>query len=398
MKHSGPFLLVIFAFGALAACSAEQSSRAKAPELTGPTQSTAYQENSCAFTFEEGRNEVPEVAAAEMTTTFFRKRLDLGRIKSVAGLSMRATSEFMVADGVDVYHVPLRVPRESCSPLASLRVAPSNLTEIWRTVDSTGDTEVSVLGLYLPTDRIRRQGATRPAILVRPDTDHYTLIHEYAHFLFDRERERVGRTDSRLFTDIFEAERRLDRLTAPSSDSSDAQISEYVEAWSRVARLTIELTETYGLEEMTIEALLTEAARANLLEQATAFNRMNSMGYIRGSAEKVEDDFYQKIDARLAPLLVLTHSRSLDAAVTQLRDVQQRISANRREMENIKTRYATGRSSRARMAALHPDSLPVAALEASESVSHNHSRCGRLAAIEGLRQSSLRALMGLSRQ
>lgn len=368
----------------LSACAVDSASESSPPELTGPVTTTEYQKNSCVHGFDEGNGQVPAKPAEEVATTFFRKSVDRARLSAVSELSARATAEFMRADGVDVYYVPVSVSRNSCSHLSGLGEASGGLFNLWKAVD--GD-DGGVLGLFLPVNRVREQGATRPVIMVRPDTDRYTLVHEYMHFVFNDLRERRGYSDERFLAEFERAQKAYDAVDALTTTSSREKVVAYMTAWLGFTAKLVELTENFALEEMTIEALLTEATRGGSLKHVTEFNRKNSVEYIRSSASTAAQ-IYRAISDDFEKVLKLARQHEMTDAVTTLETMAKRILANMEDMESIKTKYATSRSA-ARVASLRSGHLPSGVIGAEGSteaafVPHDHTKCGRQVLLEKL--------------
>lgn len=366
-------LLLLPCFALLTACASDSGSDGGGAELTGPTQSTEYQKNSCIHTFDEGVNQQPSAIRSDVKVTFFRKSVDMARLRAVSDLSSRATADFMRGDGVDTYYVPVSVSSNACSPLSGLPQASTGLFGIWKGVDSEG----GVLGLFLPVNRVRDEGAYRPVIMVRPDTDRYTLVHEYMHYVFNSIREQRGFTDERFLRELDEVQKKYEGVSKVDDNSPREKVVPYLNAWMGLASKLVELSENFALEEMTIEALLTDEARAGRLQHVTDFNRKNSVEYIRSSAATAAS-IYKAVSDDFEKVMKLSRKHELNTTIEELETLAKRILANMNDMDKIKTNYATSRSS-GRIAGLRAEHLPTAALDG-----HDHTKCGRSALIEHL--------------
>lgn len=365
-------LLLLPCFALLSACASDSGSGGGS-ELTGPTQSTEYQKNSCIHSFDEGVNQQPGSLRSDVKVSFFKKSVDMARLRAVSDLSARATADFMRGDGVDTYYVPVSVSSSACSPLSALPQASGGLFEMWKGVDSEG----GVLGLFLPVNRVREHGAYRPVIMVRPDTDRYTLVHEYMHFVFNKIREDRGYTDERFLREFNDVQKRYEATDAANENSSRDKIIAYLDAWMGLASKLVELSENFALEEMTIEALLTDEARAGRLKHVTEFNRKNSVEYIRSSSD-TGAGIYKAVSDDFEKVMKLARKTEQTAFIAELETLVKRMLANMNDMEKIKTNYATSRSS-SRIAGLRAEHLPTAALDG-----HDHTKCGRSALLSRL--------------
>lgn len=248
-------------------------------ELTTADFGPEYRKNSCAYKFSDGVSVAPQVMPApKLGSPFFGKTIDQSRLQIVGPLSGQGTLEFLQRDGLQPYSVPLSVG--ACTMLATLPLAPQGLLQIWNAANLANAS--SLIGLFLPADRVRGQGIAQPVILLRADTDRYSMVHEYMHFLYNRVRESQGKSSTAV---SLRYRRQLTGIKPllPMSDrdlTNPHLVQQVASLWIPFAGSVMDLVLNYPFEEMAVEANLTEALEKGQLARVTDFDRKNSANYI----------------------------------------------------------------------------------------------------------------------
>lgn len=237
-----------------------------------------YVSNSCFGSLESGASGPLALPEAQLQTTYFEKPYDPSRLAIVGRLSPRATMDVISDDGASLFAAPLRAG--ACALFSVLPEIHDDLWMVWSPANvGVGRT---LLGLFLPLSRVSASGYSQPVIVVRADTDRYTLVHEYMHFVFDRARHLAGQGDLDGYA---EAKRRLARLKSllpytAADEGNPQRVGALLDAWSDLADALITVTDQFPLEEMAVEALMGEAWRAGKLDNAPDLGRRNGDAYI----------------------------------------------------------------------------------------------------------------------
>lgn len=325
----------VLLLGLLSACSSGGGGGGKDQGLTGkPTGDTG-----CAYTFDQGGTVALSLPASDLRVTFFDKKLDLSRLRAIGQASARSTFEFMKADGVDAYHVRSGDENASCLLFQPIPSAQGALKKIWTDVKVEGGV---ILGLFLPLDRSSKAGLNRPAILLRVDTDRYTLVHEYMHYVFNKVREARGYSDGELTGRVGrQGTRFMDAYKAIPEDSSRitrGQAVELIDSWLALTKSMVELNENFALEEMSIEAVLQDADKAGVLGQVLSYDRENSGEYVSSSA-KSADDSLKTFGGMKDAITGLADALGESARKEDIRAVGALIDRRRAEIAAVNAKY-----------------------------------------------------------
>jgi hypothetical protein len=199
--QEAPFLLVILLGGTLfiSGCSEEKSGSAAKPLVqSNRTDNVA----SCTYQFDQGGT-APSIAPHEnIKLSLFDKKYNQSLLNSVLNVSGAELVRFASLFEVQFYKV-INPYRQTCLFTNSLPSAPAVLEKHFNKVEAgssaAGDekTKTVLLGLYLSVDKMReivlRSGVNpsslnmNSSILVRNDSDKYTMTHEFMHHLFSKE-------------------------------------------------------------------------------------------------------------------------------------------------------------------------------------------------------------------
>ncbi|MBX2987030.1 MAG: hypothetical protein KF802_03950 [Bdellovibrionaceae bacterium] len=316
--------LLVFVLSVMGCAPSRGGGGAGEPTLEGNINDPGYIESSCMHGFDEGEDAVLTLPNPQYSKASFGKTYDGSRLQKVARASTRRTAELMRLDGVAVYSIPT-AKSDACATLGLLPSAPAGLLSYWRSLKIQG-----VLGLYLPVNRVREFGQGGPVILLRADTDRYSLMHEYMHHVFTRLREREGRTDEMFLNEYGARAKRIQSLPIPQDGDSPEKVRIYLTAWAEMLDSVLEMLVSFPLEEAAIEVQMTRAVRAGLLDHVTSFNRRNSPAYISSSISNKAKPRLDDMDD-LAPLF-----RDLSVK-TGLRDLASRFEALQKQIRALRT-------------------------------------------------------------
>lgn len=186
------------------------------------------------------------------------------------------------------------VPTKSCSqPLFSQGASlPADLKSEWTAAGGEEFKNGILLGLYLPQKSKPNIPSIEnsAAIIVRENTNRWTLVHEFMHHLFYIQAKEEGY--DQLVSQI-ELDRALqDFETATNMEVYDSEtLSAIVDSYTRIVDHMDEKLIHFTLEEMTIEATLKEA-----YHQSNLFYVPVTSNYYIYSSGKKALEIYENIE------------------------------------------------------------------------------------------------------
>ncbi|HUP55902.1 MAG TPA: hypothetical protein VM598_00515 [Bdellovibrionota bacterium] len=254
-----------------------------------------YARASCLYSFDEGGTAQSSPGASETRTMIFGKRIDFAHVRAVSRASAASTVDYVKLQGADVFGTP--DSGHGCLTFQSLPVPPADLLREWtRAADQTEDSTSVVMGLYIPrgTGRLA-SSASRALIAIRHDANRWTLVHEFAHHLFDlADRDQGEVHDERVKSDFATAMREYKSIASDyEADRGQANFTRAAEKLIEAVNKLRPLLLRYALEEMAIETMLMdEYVRGNLAY--FPIRKKSSYLYVASSAESALgfiDDF-----------------------------------------------------------------------------------------------------------
>ncbi|MES3036299.1 MAG: hypothetical protein V4736_00205 [Bdellovibrionota bacterium] len=246
--------------------------------------SADYIDNSCAFgAYPDGFNRGGDLidTASKISKTFFEKTFDEAFLTRVSAASPRLTLSSMERAGVRVFQ---NGERCGCAIFKGIAKSDDLLFNHWQKASGSNG-KSTLLGLFLTKEKVAALGSPidSAAILIRGDTDRWTLVHEYMHFLFQKNNEVHGADDKQIFVEYQNAMADLaDLAFAPTAMviTSETQKQEIEQRF----KLDIETIKSYlinfPLEEMTIEAHLSDMHRSGDLKYVPPKARKIAARYI----------------------------------------------------------------------------------------------------------------------
>jgi hypothetical protein len=260
---------------AVLACGSKgnDSNLTKDPNTNGEIHS------SCIYSYSQGPQASMNLAYNDQTVSVdFGKKFNVNYLNAVLNASAESTVRFAELTGVKFYRTE-QIESAACSFTSELPIAPSDLYNKFETM---GD---NVLGLYLPQ---KTKGIysldSHSGIIVRKDSDRWTLVHEFMHHAFDS-KARVNKSSDRVKEEISEISSQLSYYDSKLKLTTE----EHAKLLSLTSDLLLNFKEIilrYSAEEVTIETLLGDKYDKNLFTHVDFNQRINGAYYISSSAKK----------------------------------------------------------------------------------------------------------------
>lgn len=190
----------------------------------------------------------------DCTTLDFGKNIQLNLLTPMLHMSLKEKITYVQSFGIDVYKVkdPENLPvTVGFLPLATADIIPAKFLKLF--------TE-GAIGQYM-TDTNYAYTVKRPTILLIESVDDWTVIHEFAHYLFDRARMMEDNTRESLHLmhsedaqeDFFEAKEIYRNLGQYRDDGHKIRT---IQSFILYAKMQLFFERSASLEETTIEKLL----------------------------------------------------------------------------------------------------------------------------------------------
>lgn len=218
---------------------------------------------------------------------FFNKQFLFEPFLASLKSSSLSIAQVLQREGVNLFQVQVD-PSASCRYFDFLFEAPIQQLKSWESVTYSNQIGSRLLGLFTTYYNKNKENLqvnlSDSTIMVRSDTQKWTLIHEMAHYLFAR--GRITELDMPFNKDLeAQIERTLDvieELKIRFDNRPNAQLAHnLVDNYQGLFKLTIELDARGPLEEFTIEAMLSDqAARGEIKDINMGADVSNSFNYM----------------------------------------------------------------------------------------------------------------------
>jgi hypothetical protein len=270
--------LVVFG---LTACS--KDSGGGAPLKEAPA--SDFNTKSCLFDLTEGgAADFAVLGTSEITKMYFDKEINSKYLGAIAKASVDSSIQFVNQTGATVFKSAAINTNKCSKPLfAQAQGLTADLGKEWMTATADdGDETGYTLGLFMAQGNYFDLPSLKStaAIIVRENTNRWTLVHEFMHHLFHLRAEETGYDESQVLRDSRKASDDMDAIIKKglSSDSVPA----LAEAYSRYAKAIDSRLVHYTLEEMTIESEMKDAHTVGDLQYAP----LSSNFYINSNGVK----------------------------------------------------------------------------------------------------------------
>jgi hypothetical protein len=257
----------------------------------------SYNTKSCEFSLNQGDSaKTWLLGTRDVKTAYFGKEFNRAYLDAVSTASVSETIHFVNQTGATVYKSSLVDTKDCSSSLfASADSMPSDIENKWNESTKTDDDSDSfVLGLYLPkTDSAKYPSLTNgAAIIVRENTNRWTVVHEFMHHLFMLRASEQGYDETTARMNYIYGLSELQTI-AKRKDLSDAEKAlALVEPLKKYVAGLDSMMIHFTLEEMTIEATLKDSLAGGQLQYVPK----NSNWYINKSAETAVEQYQNPYD------------------------------------------------------------------------------------------------------
>ncbi|MGE5087171.1 MAG: hypothetical protein ACM3MG_12770 [Bacillota bacterium] len=208
----------------------------------------------------------------------FGKQIELPLLEPMLRMNLREKIDYVQKYGIQVFRVkdsenlPVTVP---FLPIATEHDIPTKFLKAF----ADGG-----LGQYM-TPKNLNYGVTKPTMLLIESVDHWTIVHEFAHFLFERARLMSDDSSESLllmssedaFEDYMEAKNIYQDLRDYRDENHKART---VQSFVLYARTQLFFVRTNQLEETTIEKMLRQYYVGNRPTGFTDWDYNRSGNYI----------------------------------------------------------------------------------------------------------------------
>ncbi len=166
------------------------------------------------------------------------------------------------------------------------------------------------VGIYMPVEQLRHL-ISEPTLLLREDTKHWTLIHEYTHHLFHEARaaKNLNLPEGYMtpYTDHFETMQESYQKYEKNNFKflSPEHLAEYIFCLKVATGYRIRMLLQFELEEMTVETMINQFYKKGKNANFEKDYAENSVSYIHSNLKRVVttvDGFIRLIDVGLSHL------------------------------------------------------------------------------------------------
>lgn len=262
----GKFLVTGIVLSSIVACSGSSGGDGKDTRLA-PKGGGTY---SCQFSFTEGGTaDYSALGTVNITQAYFDKEYNLNLLAAVYSSSVENTLDFVNQTGATVYKSEL-IPTNLCSLslFATAKTMTSDVKKRWNSANDSLSDDSIILGLYLPkTDSPQYPSLNKgAAIVVRENTNRWTLVHEFMHHLFKVRAAETGYNDETAKAEYTKLADALDKIGNDKTLTDEQKYQKGARPFIQYANAADTVYRQYFLEEVTIEATLKDAATAGVLK------------------------------------------------------------------------------------------------------------------------------------
>lgn len=244
----------------------------------------------------------PSVSSSQ----YFGKRLQLDQLESSLSASSYSIALNLRLQGVHLYHVADN-PSSQCRYFAFLPSPTEKAAESWRQYSGGGFS--SLLGLFITLfSRNDGSGNVRldnPTIMLRHNTQKWTLLHEMTHYLFawTRAKQINMPFDRELLAEMKTIDSDIKQLESQLFFNAPAAAAQQLaNKYRRLFELSYELDKRSYLEEFAIESMLLERADKGLINHITSeLDARNALEYMKSNAARVTGD-YERLSEKISTL------------------------------------------------------------------------------------------------
>jgi|GEM_PF-3186824 len=264
--HFSSILLYSFASLFILACgNSGEPLETKGPiaiKLTCKSEATCPSTGQCGTSPFIGDSRIVSLPDIPIDSGFFEKFYSQQAASALFELSGLAAWQSILSSGVLVNKIVIN-PDKQCRFFSPLRSTRLEIEKQWKSLNSSSGPRNFLLGLFTTKIQQRTSGGPgqliTPTITVSEDTEKWTLLHEYYHFLFARERVKDPNFsfDKKLTSHLEELSRNTENQMKLFGRKPTPKIAEELAyLLNEFFDISFELDSRGPLEEFAIEGLL----------------------------------------------------------------------------------------------------------------------------------------------
>ena len=221
----------------------------------------------------------------------------------------------------------------------ALDEAPGNYRQQWMQA-SGGGGGGSLAGLYIHKESPSRpKDIIEPVILVRSDTDRWTLVHEVMHHVFNvgRRNDPNYKLNMVLRRDLQKLGQKVNDLQREyNADKTDAKLTELAKTAGESLDVVRELAVRSNLEEVSIEGTLIECAAAGKIQDSNGGNVNSALWYIEYSAKNAIQR-YNEIKGSFVSIEKMANEKGFTTAQAEAKNALGKIEQYINEVKNLES-------------------------------------------------------------
>lgn len=330
-------LISFLLLNSLIACSEKKLSKNLQDKPTSTIAS--YDTKSCKYELLEGDSaDFSLVESADFASSYFNKEYNQAHLNAILTTNVSASIDFINKTGATVYKSSAIASQVCQKPLfAQATTLPKDLDTIWSTATgSHQDKDSLILGLYLPKsfDQTSPSLQSSAAIILRENTNRWTLVHEYMHHLFSQRSIELGYDQNFETSQLNSAIYEMRRIAQDPNKSDSSKSLLLAQPFAQYAKGIDNQMIHFSLEEITIEATLKTLQNQGSLKYAPS----GSNWYISVSAEKAIENYKTVEDLGYTLLLELPYNAVKERGLVL--DVLEKITDRLSEIEAIRREFS----------------------------------------------------------
>ena len=252
-------------------------------------------DRSCEVEPGAGPTAVMASARPEIFEISFGKQIDVAAVEATYPASGLGVVDYIPTRGAQIVRVDSR-KLGACLGYTSIAQASNRAQRYWSAVENDlyrKSNNSKLLGLYIPEGSRYLAKDDKAHVLVPPDTEKWTIVHEYMHHEFDRgARSETTYAHPDLLNDEVHPALKFftDRLSSPSTGTRNLSNDEYREWKQNFDRLTTYLVpfiKAFMLEEVAIESRLFDAYQSGAIKHVPDF-RDDAIDYMEANYGRVK--------------------------------------------------------------------------------------------------------------
>lgn len=268
---------------------------------------------------------------------YFSKKISINQLNRSLGASARSVTQNLQAQGVTIYRI-IADPSAECHYFYFLGRPTYGALDDWNSYAKKGKKNSELLGLFTSRFPIGPQKVLiNPTIMLRHDTQKWTLLHEQSHYLFAHAlaSQPNMQTENQLKNSLAAISGRIAGLKNKYIKSpSNKTALELISAHGNLFKTNMALFARGPLEEFAIESMLFERAQENKINFINQDSDVSSVyGWLKENSLEVTTALRNSI-LKLEDLRDITLAKSpqttkdkADAIIAQIQDTLDFINA-----------------------------------------------------------------------